>query len=277
MQNVEVYEVGKEQLWRWLDLNGAENDGVGCYVETACVNMYEGCYVVVMNWASFGFVPIRPAVMYSSETLHAALSFIARRLDGDEYDMLNRGIAYEYEVWHIEDDDNLWSAWEYRVLHASDINDVDFDELADDAWPFCDYTERYAVCTPQNDDDVLDSLEQLRAAGELDGESHGDGYYHCDVTFDAKELTEELIYSLSVVLMDLAREKGIELSSERWALRYTAYLNYEQIIFTEPTAALSVAASLARWAPAVSHTYIVMFDNQNKDEKYSVKVVNDYE
>lgn len=278
MQNVEVYEVGQGQLWSWLphsqQWSGGDEPSMYCIGYYADMDDFpKGRLFVVVEMAERGGRYSKPWLVgfYGSALTAATTIEMYEESCRDD----PRGVNHSYEVWKIVDDADLWQEWEYRASLALQFDDADFDELADDAHPFGDCWEScIAACTPQNDDDVLDSLEQLRAAGELDGESFGEGYYHCDVTFDATELTEELIYSLAVVLMDLARAKGIELSCERWALRYVAFFQDEQIIFTEPTAALSVAASLSRWASAISHTHVVMFDNQNKDEKYSIKVVN---
>lgn len=99
---VEVYEVGKQQLWDMLRV-------------CACV----GDYVCVSTYGRFGWVnDILICWVLENEDIDSLLDSFGYLCERDVW-ALRGGLtkyAQEYEIWHVVDDAELWGSWEARVL-----------------------------------------------------------------------------------------------------------------------------------------------------------------
>ena len=155
VDGVEVYQVGKQQLWDWCAYNGREF--TGWLPEHQSVHSYadslrKGIYLVVEVCATFGRLgDVQLAQSYTS--LKSAVKMARAYDDAMTACVLVRGgrLAYGYEVWHVVDDAELWfSEQGYAADERVEQERIDAQL---DAWD-CDF-------------DVLESLRQLREAGAI--------------------------------------------------------------------------------------------------------------
>lgn len=137
MQKVEVFEVGKRQLGELVDHD----------LSFSC-----GDYVVVSMGAVFGRVSdeLNLIERYCSEYWAFRSAEEMQRISCTFAAAYGRACVCDYEVWHVVDDTELWADWELRAAMAwADSPDYDFDELAEDAYPFGDCWEScIEACEP---------------------------------------------------------------------------------------------------------------------------------
>ena len=124
---VEVYEVGKQQLWDWCGWTGRANDyhfdtskTIYCYADS----LRKGMYLVMETSAKFGRFSPRLNVVCACSSMRGALVTVANYVDYDErhrfdVDDLHDGvILHDYEIWHVVDDFDLWGNWEFCIRNA---------------------------------------------------------------------------------------------------------------------------------------------------------------
>lgn len=84
-------------------------------------------YLIVGAACSFGDVS-KIGEIYVCETYEQAMSEVSRYLVDDAAALRNphsfdgmMGIAWEYEIWHLVDDSELWDEWELKVRTFKDL------------------------------------------------------------------------------------------------------------------------------------------------------------
>lgn len=115
VDGIDVFSVGKQQLWDWCSYNGREFTGwlpEHTSVISYADSLRKGIYLVVELPAAFGRV-LKPQLIASYTSLKSAVS-LARTYD--EYRLLAcpYGCEYgcDYEIWHVVDDSDLWNSWD---------------------------------------------------------------------------------------------------------------------------------------------------------------------
>lgn len=120
VDGVEVYQVGKQQLWDWCgwtshgfdSAHSYNNEPVICHAES----LRKGVYLVVGGPATFGMF-WRPRVLETCTSLKAALDWAAFEL-AFHNDCLatwtdsRYNLGYDFEIWHVVDDAELWQEWD---------------------------------------------------------------------------------------------------------------------------------------------------------------------
>ena len=114
MHDVDVFEVGKEQLWRWCGwggrTNGKMHDSIQCEADT----LRKGVWCEVMNAAEYGHMSVVPLLLQSYGSLRAARRAVAECAEDDSRWVGLGGVAFDYEIWHVVDDVELWGdLWRY--------------------------------------------------------------------------------------------------------------------------------------------------------------------
>lgn len=124
-RQVEIFEVGKEQLWRWCG-----HMGRCCVVEGRVVlndrfsvmdgvSLAKGRYVLVCVCVRFGGQLGGWLVCDSFRSRRKAEAAYLGSVEHVEWSMTRypRAVAYceHFEVWHIVDDAELWGTWQALV------------------------------------------------------------------------------------------------------------------------------------------------------------------
>lgn len=137
VDGVEVFEVGKRQLWDWAHwaAAGAGNaqawHGVPQTVEVMAESLAKGKYVVMelQFCAPVAFdgekpciqdakVILKPGAMVSTRSLRESVEYAdVYRIDGYSCGDGDALVAL-VEIWHIVDDGDLWQAWEVEAAAA---------------------------------------------------------------------------------------------------------------------------------------------------------------
>lgn len=161
IEGVEVYQVGKLQLWTWCSWSRHGYDyarSFGNYtLYCNAESLAKGKYVVLEGTVEFGRIWSKPWVVASFGSLKNAVAAVK---DYQEYEHYKLGFQHSlsgnaythfYEIWQICDDDELWTSWIYESALSLEVTDEDFDELADDAYPFGDcWDASIDACTPSD-------------------------------------------------------------------------------------------------------------------------------
>ena len=150
--DVEVYEVGKRQFNEFC--NTLDN------IILSFCRVRRNDYVVISGWSSFGHQPSYVDYEHVFRSLDSAIGFVSNMQEANLFAFLKNSFRINhgrhYEIWHIVDDDELWTGWESAVESSKtadysdlEVPDEDFDELADDAYPFGDCWDACIdACTP---------------------------------------------------------------------------------------------------------------------------------
>lgn len=157
VDGIDVFSVGKQQLWDWCSYNGREFTGwrpEHYSVVTYADSLRKGIYLVVELPATFGRV-LKPQLIASCTSLKSAVGLA---LVYDEYRLLacpyGRSYGCDYEIWHVVDDSDLWDSWDsdasmYRVdvIHKLDSKHIVY------RYPFSDavsheFSDLYRVFVP---------------------------------------------------------------------------------------------------------------------------------
>ena len=146
----EVFGVGAEQVRGWCGWRGRKVTGkldTGTYCDT----LRKGAWLVVSNHASFGHMGGTPMVLWAG-CKRDALAIARAQVRGAKSSFDYAGICFGVEIWRVYGDDELWGDWDYAAACSLEPDDGDFDELADDAYPFGDCWEScYKACRPDPD------------------------------------------------------------------------------------------------------------------------------
>lgn len=122
IDGVEVFEVGKLQLWSWCGWTRRGYDSASSYgcepLYVSADSLAKGRYVVIEGTAEFGRLYRRNWVVASFTSIRKAVAAVNDYVEYDAYKLgreLSLGghvLVHYYEVWHIVDDGELWQAWE---------------------------------------------------------------------------------------------------------------------------------------------------------------------
>lgn len=146
---VEVYDVGKQQLWSWAHwaAAGAGNaqawHGIPQTIEVMADSLAKGSYLVMelqfcSPVADDGEKPciqdakvvLKPGAMVSTRSLREALELVeVYRIDGypcGDGDALTALV----EIWHIVDDGDLWREWDIAAAKAGGDASKEYEGLA---------------------------------------------------------------------------------------------------------------------------------------------------
>lgn len=130
VDGIDVFSVGKQQLWDWCSYNGREFTGwlpEHTSVISYADSLRKGIYLVVELPAVFGRV-LKPQLIASCTSLKSAVGLA---LTYDEYRLLAcpYGSEYgcDYEIWHVVDDGDLWQAWD----HDAELSRIDVPVIVD--------------------------------------------------------------------------------------------------------------------------------------------------
>lgn len=188
IDGIEVYQVGKLQLWTWCSWSRHGYDyarSFGNYtLYCNAESLAKGKYVVLEGTVEFGRIWSKPWVVASYSSLKKAVAAVK---DYQEYEYYKLGFQHSlsgnaythfYEIWQICDDDELWTSWIYDSALSLEVSDEDFDELADDAFPFGDcWDSCIDACTPTGygDSEKADTESEtvLDKAKRLEVEAQG--------------------------------------------------------------------------------------------------------
>lgn len=131
VDGIDVFSVGKQQLWDWCSYNGREYTGwlpEHCSVNSYADSLRKGIYLVVELPAAFGRV-LKPQLIASCTSLKSAVRLACAY---DEYRSRRAYPSYcaygcDYEIWHVVDDGDLWQAWD----HDAELSRVDVPKFED--------------------------------------------------------------------------------------------------------------------------------------------------
>lgn len=105
MSPIDVFDVDKNQLWEWAGWQNRYSENIG--VQNEADSLRKGSYIVLSNYACFGFMQVRPIVWECFGSLRAALAYIdviTNRLGYNYHSSSHiegKGYGEEYEVWHV--------------------------------------------------------------------------------------------------------------------------------------------------------------------------------
>ena len=121
MQDVDVFEVGKDWAWhafgwRGLPLGRLKNT---CNADS----MAKGKWLVVSTCARFDNANGVVYIDASFGSLSAARCWLREQMRMEDAAMYKYGYVYgvEYEIWHVVDDEQLWGEWEQAVKDAESL------------------------------------------------------------------------------------------------------------------------------------------------------------
>lgn len=142
INGVDVYEVGKEQLWDWCYECHAY--GWGRCIDNYADSLDAGRYALVSSHVRFGkFAGLSIVNTYGSlrSALRAAQTYIDAESNIPFGTSRAHGMySHEYEVWHIVDDCELYGDWCARAAASLQIDagiDWALDNIALAGAPVC--------------------------------------------------------------------------------------------------------------------------------------------
>lgn len=207
IDGIEVYQVGKLQLWTWCSWSRHGYDyarSFGNYtLYCNAESLAKGKYVVLEGTVEFGRIWSKPWVVASYGSLKKAVAAVK---DYQEYEYYKLGFQHSlsgnaythfYEIWQICDDDELWTSWIYDSALSLEVSDEDFDELADDVFPFGDCWDACIdACTPACDGDSekaeTKSETIMEKANRLGDEAQGNYDLYGGITSGLTDLCDYL-------------------------------------------------------------------------------------
>lgn len=113
VDGIDVFEVGKEQLWGWCH-HQARYVGLRPVIYSGADSLRKGLYVVVEHSAMFGVMECMSHICFSFSSLKKAVQYVQNQSDVERYgaEKWNGRILSDFEIWHIVDDYVLWYDWD---------------------------------------------------------------------------------------------------------------------------------------------------------------------